>query len=58
MGETAPLVVTALSATYVNWDITKPTSAISLLIWEFYNDPNSPTSCGAPRSSYCSSFWA
>lgn len=40
MGETAPLMVTALGATYVNWDITKPTSAISLLIWEFYNDPN------------------
>lgn len=33
-------MVTALGATYVNWDITKPTSAISLLIWEFYNDPN------------------
>lgn len=40
MGETAPLMVTALGATYVNWDVTGPTSAVSLLIWEFYNDPN------------------
>lgn len=40
MGETAPLLVTALGASMVNWDINRPTSAISLLIWEFYNDPN------------------
>lgn len=40
MGETAPLLVTALGAASVNWDPTNPTSAISLLIWEFYNDPN------------------
>jgi phosphate transport system permease protein len=39
-GETAPLLVTALGAATVNWDITSPTGAISLLIWEFYNDPN------------------
>ncbi|MFC4665557.1 phosphate ABC transporter permease PstA [Falsiporphyromonas endometrii] len=40
MGETAPLLVTALGASSVNWNIMRPTSAISLLIWEFYNDPN------------------
>lgn len=40
MGETAPLLVTVLGASIVSWDITHPTSAISLLIWEFYNDPN------------------
>ncbi|MBD8389064.1 phosphate ABC transporter permease PstA [Dysgonomonas sp. BGC7] len=40
MGETAPLLVTALGAASVNWNATSPTSAISLLIWEFYNDPN------------------
>lgn len=40
MGETAPLLVTILGATTVNWSINNPTSAISLLIWEFYNDPN------------------
>ena len=40
MGETAPLLVTVLGATVVNWDMTRPTSALSLLIWEFYNDPN------------------
>jgi phosphate transport system permease protein len=39
-GETAPLLVTALGAASVNWDAANPTSAISLLIWEFYNDPN------------------
>lgn len=40
MGETAPLMLTALGSTVVNFDISKPTSAIPLLIWEFYNDPN------------------
>lgn len=40
MGETAPLMMTALGATYVNLNVTKPMSAVSLLIWEFYNDPN------------------
>ena len=40
MGETAPLLVTVLGASTVNWDITHPTSAVPLLIWEFYNDPN------------------
>jgi phosphate transport system permease protein len=40
MGETAPLLVTALGAATVNWNIAQPTSSISLLIWEFYNDPN------------------
>lgn len=40
MGETAPLLVTVLGAAAVNWDITRPTSAVPLLIWEFYNDPN------------------
>lgn len=40
MGETAPLLVTVLGAAIVNWDVTKPISAVPLLIWEFYNDPN------------------
>ena len=40
MGETAPLMLTALGSTVVSWDILKPTSAVPLLIWEFYNDPN------------------
>ncbi len=40
MGETAPLMLTALGSTIVNWDIMKPTSAVPLLIWQFYNDPN------------------
>ena len=40
MGETAPLMLTALGSSIVNFDITKPTSAVPLLIWEFYNDPN------------------
>jgi phosphate transport system permease protein len=40
MGETAPLLVTVLGSAVVSWDATHPTSAISLLIWEFYNDPN------------------
>jgi len=40
MGETAPLMLTALGASVVNWNIMEPTSAVPLLIWEFYNDPN------------------
>jgi phosphate transport system permease protein len=40
LGETAPLIMTALGSSVINYDITKPTSAIPLLIWEFYNDPN------------------
>lgn len=32
MGETAPLLVTALGASMVNWNPSEPTSAISLLI--------------------------
>ena len=40
MGETAPLMLTALGASVVNWNIFEPTSAIPLLIWDFYNDPN------------------
>lgn len=40
IGETAPLMLTALGSTVINTNISKPTSAIPLLIWEFYNDPN------------------
>lgn len=40
IGETAPLMMTALGSTIINSNISKPTSAIPLLIWEFYNDPN------------------
>ena len=40
LGETAPLMLTALGSTIINLNISKPTSAIPLLIWEFYNDPN------------------
>jgi len=40
IGETAPLMLTALGSGVINWNIAKPTSAIPLLIWEFYNNPN------------------
>ncbi len=40
IGETAPLMLTALGSMAVNYNIEKPTSAVPLLIWEFYNDPN------------------
>ncbi len=40
IGETAPLMLTALGSMQVNFQIDKPTSAVPLLIWEFYNDPN------------------
>lgn len=40
LGETAPLMLTTLGNPRINWDITHPTSAVPLLIWQFYNDPN------------------
>lgn len=40
IGETAPLMLTALGSSVVNYQLDKPTSAVPLLIWEFYNDPN------------------
>lgn len=40
LGETAPLMLTTLGSPVVNWDVSKPTSAVPLQIWEFYNDPN------------------
>ncbi len=40
IGETAPLLFTALGCSFVRWSIDKPISAVPLLIWEFFNDPN------------------
>lgn len=40
IGETAPLMMTALGSSVISLDISKPVSAVPLLIWEFYNDPN------------------
>lgn len=39
IGETAPLMFTALGCSFVRWSINKPISAVPLLIWEFFNDP-------------------
>ena len=40
IGETAPLMFTALGCSFIRFDIDKPISAVPLLIWEFFNDPN------------------
>jgi phosphate transport system permease protein len=40
LGETAPLMLTTLGNPSINWNIVKPVSAVPLLIWQFYNDPN------------------
>jgi phosphate transport system permease protein len=40
LGATAPLIVTTLGCSEVNWDITKPTSSLTLLIWNFFNNPS------------------
>lgn len=40
LGETAPLLLTTLGSPVINMNITKPTNAVPLLIWNFYNDPN------------------
>jgi phosphate transport system permease protein len=39
MGETAPLILTALGSSVISLNLDKASSAIPLLIWEFYNDP-------------------
>lgn len=40
IGETAPLMFTALGCSMIRWDVDKPVAAVPLLIWEFFNDPN------------------
>ncbi|MBQ8592866.1 MAG: phosphate ABC transporter permease PstA, partial [Bacteroidaceae bacterium] len=40
IGETAPLMFTALGCSFIRFSIDKPISAVPLLIWEFFNDPN------------------
>lgn len=40
VGETAPLMFTALGGAAIGWNMGKPMSAVPLLIWEFFNDPN------------------
>jgi len=40
LGETAPLMLTSLGSSQINLNIAKPSSAVPLLIWDFYNDPN------------------
>lgn len=40
IGETAPLMFTALGCSLIRYSIDKPISAVPLLIWEFFNDPN------------------
>ncbi len=40
IGETAPLMFTALGCSLIRWSIDKPISVVPLLIWEFFNDPN------------------
>ncbi len=40
LGETAPLMLTTLGNPNINWNIMKSGSAVPLLIWQFYNDPN------------------
>ncbi len=39
-GETAPLMFTALGGMAISWNMSKPMSAVPLLIWDFFNDPN------------------
>ncbi len=40
LGETAPLMLTTLGNPAINWNVVKPVSAVPLLVWQFYNDPN------------------
>ena len=40
VGETAPLMFTALGGAAISWNVSRPMSAVPFLIWEFFNDPN------------------
>ena len=40
IGETAPLMFTALGCSFMRFAVDKPISAVPLLIWEFFNDPS------------------
>ena len=40
IGETAPLMFTALGGAAISWNINRPMAAVPLMIWEFFNDPN------------------
>ncbi len=40
MGETAPLMFTALGCAVIETNLARPMSAVPLLIWQFFNDPN------------------
>lgn len=40
IGETAPLMFTALGCYTMQWNVSRPMSAVPLLIWQFFNDPN------------------
>ncbi len=40
IGETAPLMFTALGCSFIRFAVDKPISAVPLLIWEFFNDPH------------------
>ncbi|WP_291111839.1 MULTISPECIES: phosphate ABC transporter permease PstA [unclassified Flavobacterium] len=40
IGETAPLMMTALGNPSLSFNLNKPVDAVPLLIWQFYNDPN------------------
>lgn len=39
IGEAAPLTMTILGSYYINWDISKPVSALPFQIWNFFNNP-------------------
>ena len=39
IGETAPLMFTALGCAVVRWNVNLPMSSVPLLIWQFFNDP-------------------
>lgn len=39
LGETSPLIFTALGTSVINWHINQPVSSMPLLVWEFFNNP-------------------
>lgn len=40
IGETAPLMFTALGCAVVQWNVAQPMSSVPLLIWQFFNNPS------------------
>jgi phosphate transport system permease protein len=40
VGITSPLIITALGSSEVRWNVQEPVSTVSMLLWNFFNNPS------------------